>query len=86
MIADAVLEKQYVTGVLAKRATQLMKIRKENQVGQVFAHKFTWSEAIDAAADVYNGVSEQLQYMLSAHTVTVCFLVNIDLFGGCRMV
>lgn len=30
--------------------------RKEKQVGQVFGQAFSWVEAIDAVADVYNGV------------------------------
>jgi hypothetical protein len=31
--------------------------RKDKDVGRVFARGFSWPAAIDAAADVYNGVS-----------------------------
>ena len=31
--------------------------RKDKPVGQIFGSGFSWSEATDAAADVYNGVS-----------------------------
>ena len=31
--------------------------RKDKPVGLIFGSGFSWSEAIDAAADVYNGVS-----------------------------
>lgn len=31
--------------------------RKDKQVGLIFGSGFSWSEATDAAADVYNGVS-----------------------------
>lgn len=31
--------------------------RKDKPINQVFGHAFSWSEAIDAVADVYNGVS-----------------------------
>ena len=31
--------------------------RKDKQVNQVFGQAFSWSEAIDAVADIYNGVS-----------------------------
>ena len=30
--------------------------RKDKPVGQMFISEVSWSEAIDAAADVYNGV------------------------------
>lgn len=28
---------------------------KDKQVGQIFTQSFVWAEAIDTAADVYNG-------------------------------
>lgn len=34
----------------------LMSDRKNRQVGEVFGAGFSWPAAIDAAADVYNGV------------------------------
>ena len=33
-------------------------VRKNKTIGQTFGSGFSWSEAVDAAADVYNGVSE----------------------------
>ncbi|KUJ14674.1 calcofluor white hypersensitive protein-like protein [Mollisia scopiformis] len=33
----------------------VLEKEKEKQAGQVFGQKFSWPEAIDAAADVYNG-------------------------------
>ena len=31
--------------------------RKDKATGGVFAGRFTWSEALDTAADIYHGVS-----------------------------
>ena len=31
-------------------------IRKDKPAGQLFGSGFFWSEAVDAAADIYNGV------------------------------
>jgi hypothetical protein len=57
MVADAVLEKEYVISIDRAENTMLTLIRKDKQVNQVFGQAFSWSEAIDAVADVYNGVS-----------------------------
>lgn len=55
MVADAFLEKEYV--ILTTFETILLTLYREKmQAAQVFSHVFSWSEAIDAAADVYNGV------------------------------
>lgn len=49
--------------------------RKEKQVGQIFGQVFSWGDAIDAAADVYNGVSlEILKFPL--------LLMQSSLFSG----
>ena len=57
MVADAVLEKEYVISIDLVENMMLIYPRKDKQVNQVFGQAFSWSEAIDAAADVYNGVS-----------------------------
>jgi hypothetical protein len=31
--------------------------RKDKPINQVFGQVFSWGEALDAAADIYNGVS-----------------------------
>ena len=36
---------------------KLMASRKDKPVGQIFGAGLSWAEAIDAVADVYNGVS-----------------------------
>lgn len=55
LVADAILEKEYV--ILAPHFVLANAFsRKKKQVGQVFSQTFSWPEAIDAAADVYNGV------------------------------
>ena len=36
-------------------------IRKDKFAGQVFGSGFSWSEAVDAIADIYNGVSSTLR-------------------------
>ena len=32
--------------------------RKDKPIGQVFDRGFSWTEALDAVADTYNGVSD----------------------------
>lgn len=39
----------------------LRLVRKDKPIGQTFGSGFSWPEAADAAADVYNGVSESTQ-------------------------
>lgn len=56
MVADAVLEKEYVLSYVLWRAFQLISSRRDRPVGQTFGAGFLWPEAVDAAADVYNGV------------------------------
>ena len=41
-----------------KRVLELTLFRKDKPIGQTFGSGFSWPEAIDAAADVYNGVSQ----------------------------
>lgn len=60
--------------------------RKEKPVGQVFGHAFAWPDAIDAAADIYNGVRSCFTIREGMLTVPVCVLVNLDLLGPLRMV
>ncbi|CAG8980785.1 hypothetical protein HYALB_00010690 [Hymenoscyphus albidus] len=36
-------------------ADSVLEKQKDKQVGQILSHRFFWSEAIDAAADVYHG-------------------------------
>jgi len=38
-------------------------IRKDNLIGEKFSSGFSWGEAVDAAADIYNGVSQTVGYM-----------------------
>ena len=54
-VADAVVEKQYVVITLHLKFF-LTFHRKDKDVGRAFAGDFPWPAAIDAAADVYNGV------------------------------
>jgi len=54
-VADTVLEKEYVTSN-SLFVKMLILCRKDKPVNQVFGQAFSWSEAIDAIADVYNGV------------------------------
>lgn len=36
--------------------------RKDKPIGNTFGEGFSWSEAIDAVADIYNGVSSSANY------------------------
>ena len=49
--------------------------RKARQANEVFSHAFSWMSAIDAVADVYNGVSEDA---LGIHPL----LTRFSLFSG----
>ena len=40
------------------RSTSLQISRKDKPFGQIFGSGFIWSEAFDAAADIYSGVSK----------------------------
>ena len=55
-MADAVLEKEYVVHPPFWASVLIQKCRKDKEMGVVFGHGFSWPAAIDAAADVYNGV------------------------------
>ena len=57
MVADAVLEKEYVISKALVQVSMLTLTRKARQANEVFDHAFSWMSAIDAVADVYNGVS-----------------------------
>ncbi len=37
----------------------IITVRKDKPAGQVFGQPFSWNDALDAVADVYNGVSEK---------------------------
>ena len=57
-------------------------IRKERPAGRIFGSGFSWSEAVDAAADIFNGVKALLQgipvvAMLTSYVV--CLLVHADI-------
>ncbi len=41
--------------------------RKDKPVSLIFGSGFSWSEAIDAAADVYNGVSTRIVELFGNH-------------------
>jgi hypothetical protein len=43
-----------------------MVCRKAKQVNQVFGQVFSWGDAIDAAADVYNGVGQESLALVTA--------------------
>lgn len=60
MVADAVLEKEYVTSTCPDAESLLIQTRKAKQLqaNEIFGHAFSWMSAIDAVADVYNGVSQ----------------------------
>lgn len=55
--------------------------RKDKAAGQIFGSVFSWSEAVDAAADIYNGVSSILQGIPLVSTLIKCvvrLLVDVD--------
>ena len=56
MVSDKVIEKEYVHSHGSNVCTDI-PCRKDKPIGQFLNQPFTWSDAIDAAADVYNGVS-----------------------------
>ena len=58
MISDKVIEKEYVHSHYRNPHTDTPP-RKDKPIGQLLNQPFTWSDAFDAAADVYNGVSLQ---------------------------
>ena len=41
--------------------------RKDKPVSLIFGSGFSWSEAVDAAADVYNGVSTRTVKLFEKH-------------------
>lgn len=59
-----------------------MRHRKDKPIGQTFDASFSWGGALDAIADVYNGVRQGLKHFLdNADPYVVCFLVNVNLPG-----
>ena len=57
--------------------------RKDKPFGQIFAFGFSWPEAFDATAEVYNGVSMTYDFKFSVLTYSiVCLLVNAYLPGA----
>ena len=64
-------------------------IRKDKAAGQIFGPGFSWSEAVDAAADIYNGVRSSLRGIPSVATLiefVVRLLVNLDVPRAYRVV
>jgi hypothetical protein len=58
------LEKEYVnidTLMNQARIAYSHLIRKDKPIGRTFGGPFVWDDALDAAADVYNGVSDIAQ-------------------------
>ncbi|KAL9080296.1 MAG: hypothetical protein Q9157_000883 [Trypethelium eluteriae] len=53
-VVDAALEKEY-TRQASYRFITLTGCRKDKDIGNVFGRGFSWDEALDAIADVYNG-------------------------------
>ena len=62
-MSDAVLEKEYVYHKPLLNVL-LIFFRKDKPTGQIFGSGFSWSEALDAVADIYNGVSSTLRGVL----------------------
>lgn len=65
--------------------------RKDKPLGNTFGAGFLWSEAIDAAADVYNGVgriyeSPSLIWCIDANEFPVRLLVNPNISWDGRVV
>ena len=59
----------------------LIFFRKDKPVGHIFGSGFSWSEAVDAAAEIYNGVgSKQRGTLIVATLITrvVRILVNAN--------
>ena len=56
-------------------------LRKNRPVGQIFGSAFFWPETIDAAADIYNGVSSirrATPIVAMLMNCVVRFLVDVD--------
>jgi hypothetical protein len=62
--------------------------RKDKPIGQALNQSFSLGEALDAVADVYNGVSYTNKTVRIAETDhrVVCFLVHVDIIGSARLV
>ena len=57
----------------------LIFFRKEKPVGHIFGSGFSWSEAVDAAADIYNGVGpKDILIVTMLIDCVVRLLVNAD--------
>ena len=55
--------------------------RKDKPVGHIFGAGFTWPEAVDAAANIYNGVGTEWRGIPGVATLIICIvrlLVNAD--------
>lgn len=59
LAVDRVLGREYVK-FLQLKSIRLSYPRKGKPIGQVFGRGFSWDEALDSAADIYNGVSMAL--------------------------
>lgn len=59
--------------------------RKDKPVGNILGAQFLWAHALDAAADVYNGVStltSSRSIVMLTTLIPVRLLVYADLFGA----
>ena len=57
-------------------------VRKNGPVGRIFGSAFFWPEAVDAAADIYNGVSSlrrAVPVMTTLMSRVVRLLVDVDI-------
>lgn len=87
-VSDAVLEKEYVYHNPFRMCISF-SIRKGKPAGQIFGSGFFWSEAVDAAADIYNGVSPTLRGIPVVTTLInseVRLLVDVDVSRAYRVV
>jgi len=78
MLADAVLEKEYVLRIPEFGAFTDGLARKDKQAAQVFGGAFSWVLFFDAAADVYHGVCLFMRLGKWTNAVIVCLLVDSD--------
>lgn len=61
--------------------------RKDKPVANVLGTSFSWSGLLDAAADIFAGVSDLIYLTFGHHlTLAVCFLVDTYLLGPSHLV
>ena len=59
---------------------------RDKEAAGVFAQGFSWGEAFNAAADIFNGVSAVCIIVIRSTDGLVRVLVDVDLAGAPRMV